>query len=988
MSAVQDLFRVTGSDFNQQRLSNHWIPVEIILPYLAALRHSLQHLNVDQGFLLALDDVTHECCHIAGEEPKVSVRELMRDLRMYGVIPYSNETTADAAKRLHGDREDVEERMMTLRASKDSFSFDPLVSVDAVTIRRVLGQISRRTTEAAPNVSKLKLTMVWHDEATAAKEPPSPLFTPLDPEVVPAPQSEFPRILKIKGRSGDRYQLRAYLGEGGLGTVYRAYDLVLKRPVAIKVYRKDRMRKAPQTREFYEEHLLKEAQYQANTNSKYIVEVYDYGATEEEGSFIVMQLMKETLLDHLNAIHRGDRPFELKKMLRLAEQILAGLMVAHTKMNCIHRDIKPENIFIYQEDNTARLGDFGGALEMHQTKTMRTKAFGTPIYMSPAGLYGATDGPREDIYAVGVMLFEMIAGYTPYDVIDDLEVLRKKKVNEGLPRVSEIMPHLNIPPEIDLIIERATASDGRQRYQTAEEMQIELLTYKARPLEIGADKKDEEAKKIITAGSPDLEQYSVLRDECLGLLSGARDEYEDADRRFQLKPIQQRIALIHERIAEWAADKGDHRVRAAAARGLARFDSDSPAVEHIQRSLVICLNYDDYDGDRKNLRVQVGKFEDRRGILTWAGLDSPFTGLSRDVTLDPGLSYVIRVDDTTGRFRSTSTPAPSRVARQAHDMRIPFYRNDRIPKNWLIASAGHVIALDNAGRFGQRSTRGELRTVPNDIAFGPKPTNREHLFFLIRYYYEKVATCEDSAPRDQALQKLSRMIPIHWSKAMRDKIMCGEGEQIDRYEDCYGGELNSDSAVTGITHAETIAEFLAATYPEFPGIRPSTLDEWKRILRGNDARRFPWGDALRRGITNWRFPGYDEVARIYANNEIYHSQRIGDVSPWSLYGETGLEMGIGFLVGGTHNRMTVTTEKAALILEKAGHHHVDAYDPEQLAQWVFLVATPYIFGAPDNIEIAVPFPIDDVSTLTRTSFIPVLPLEPAVPSPDIETLLE
>ncbi len=203
----------------------------------------------------------------------------------------------------------------------------------------------------------------------------------------------------------DRYRIESELGRGGMGTVYRAKDTLLERPVAIKVVSHGALGTEGRAR------LLQEARAAAHLNHPNIVAVYDVGQAELPGyeemvSFIVMELVEGHTL-------RERQPQELEKVIEIAQAICEALEAAHGQ-GIIHRDLKPENVSLSAND-TVKLMDFGLARISGKTRLTQKGAFiGTLSYLAPEIIQGREASPRSDLYALGVMLYELSAGRPPF----------------------------------------------------------------------------------------------------------------------------------------------------------------------------------------------------------------------------------------------------------------------------------------------------------------------------------------------------------------------------------------------------------------------------------------------------------------------------------------------------------------------------------------------------------------------------------------------
>jgi serine/threonine-protein kinase len=261
-----------------------------------------------------------------------------------------------------------------------------------------------------------------------------------------------------------RYEIISELGRGGMATVFQAYDPHFERKVALKVLPKAFLHE-PEFRARF----VREAKTIAALEHPAIVPVYDYGEDKEQ-PYLVMRLMSGgALTDRL----RGD-PISVKESARILERIGSALDHAH-KRGIIHRDLKPGNI-LFDQYGEAYLADFGivHVSTSSAALTASGSLVGTPAYMSPEQVYGdkKLDG-RSDIYALGVILFQMLTGGIPYTA-DTPARLMMKHVMDPVPLVLERRPDL--PPDCDQVIAKAMAKDRDKRFSTATAMSQALST--------------------------------------------------------------------------------------------------------------------------------------------------------------------------------------------------------------------------------------------------------------------------------------------------------------------------------------------------------------------------------------------------------------------------------------------------------------------------------------------------------------------------------
>ena len=261
---------------------------------------------------------------------------------------------------------------------------------------------------------------------------------------------------------GSRYELVEKIGNGGMSTVYKAMDKVLKRDVAVKILRDEFT-----TDEEFIKRFEAEAQSAARLTHPNIVSIYDVGV---EGNlyYIVMELIQGKTLKEIIIEERGPLPW--KWSVNVAIQIASALETAH-RNNIVHRDIKPHNIII-TEDGIAKVTDFGIAKAVSNSTIT---AFGTTIgsvhYFSPEHARGGFTDAKSDLYSLGVVMYEMLTGRVPFDADTPVSVALKHMQEEPEEPI-DINP--NVPIAINKIIMKALQKDATLRYQSATEMLVDL----------------------------------------------------------------------------------------------------------------------------------------------------------------------------------------------------------------------------------------------------------------------------------------------------------------------------------------------------------------------------------------------------------------------------------------------------------------------------------------------------------------------------------
>jgi serine/threonine protein kinase len=268
-----------------------------------------------------------------------------------------------------------------------------------------------------------------------------------------------------------KYRVRGRLGSGGMGEVYEAVQEDLGRRVAIKVM-SGPMASDPQLLERFQ----REARAVAALGHPHIVAVTDFQDNPGEPPFLVMErLVGESLGDILER----DPMIEPKRACRIAEQTLSALAAAH-EAGLVHRDVKPDNIFICNTDTGAeivKLLDFGvaKALEEGPSKLTSTGAVvGTLVYMAPEQARGETIDARADVYALGAVLYHMLAGQTPFPATNAARLLSAVCSESPMP-LSSLRPDLD--GDLVAIVARAMARDAPQRFATARAMMNALGTF-------------------------------------------------------------------------------------------------------------------------------------------------------------------------------------------------------------------------------------------------------------------------------------------------------------------------------------------------------------------------------------------------------------------------------------------------------------------------------------------------------------------------------
>ncbi|MEU9617509.1 MULTISPECIES: protein kinase domain-containing protein [unclassified Streptomyces] len=279
--------------------------------------------------------------------------------------------------------------------------------------------------------------------------------------------------------AGGRYQLRDLLGEGGMASVYLAYDSALDRQVAIKTLHTELGRE-----QSFRERFRREAQAVAKLQHTNIVSVFDTGEDELGGAlmpYIVMEYVEgQPLGSVLQADIQSYGAMPADKALKVTSDVLAALDTSH-EMGLVHRDIKPGNVMVTRR-GVVKVMDFGIARAMQSGVTSMTQTgmvVGTPQYLSPEQALGRGVDARSDLYSVGIMLFQLLTGRIPFDADSPLAIAYAHVQEEP---VAPSAINRSITPAMDALVARALKKNPNERFPSAAAMQDEI----ARVLSAGA----------------------------------------------------------------------------------------------------------------------------------------------------------------------------------------------------------------------------------------------------------------------------------------------------------------------------------------------------------------------------------------------------------------------------------------------------------------------------------------------------------------------
>jgi serine/threonine protein kinase len=272
-----------------------------------------------------------------------------------------------------------------------------------------------------------------------------------------------------------RYVIVEEIGQGAMGVVYKAVDPLIDRTVAIKTINLDLSKEELVN---FEKRFQREVQSAGKLNHPNIVTVYDVGRTEGV-AYMAMEFLEGK---ELREILDSGVVLPIEKIAHIASQVADGLGFAH-EHGIVHRDVKPANVMV-MKNGLIKITDFGIAQMSSASRTMSGMVMGSPKYMSPEQVVGQAVDGRSDIFSLGVVLYEMLAGKTPF-AGDNISAIMYQILNdEPIPPKAF---NQNIPDSINFIVLKALAKHPDKRYQNAKEMARDLKRYKTMEISASGD---------------------------------------------------------------------------------------------------------------------------------------------------------------------------------------------------------------------------------------------------------------------------------------------------------------------------------------------------------------------------------------------------------------------------------------------------------------------------------------------------------------------
>lgn len=269
-----------------------------------------------------------------------------------------------------------------------------------------------------------------------------------------------------------RFEVLSRLGAGGMGVVYRARQVGIDRIVAIKTLLKDRA-----TDDKVVQRFKNEARAVSRLNHPNTIRIYDFGQMEDGTLYFAMELLEGRSLDR--AI-RQDGPFSTRRTLHAMAQMADSLNEAHSK-GIVHRDLKPENVYLCavgDDPDFVKVLDFGVARMREQdssqgTMTQAGVIFGTPRYMAPEQARTMAVDARADIYALGIIWYELLMGRTPFEADNPLALLMKH-LQDPVPKMAAFRPDVSVPDDVEAMVLKCLEKSADKRFQTAAALAVDI----------------------------------------------------------------------------------------------------------------------------------------------------------------------------------------------------------------------------------------------------------------------------------------------------------------------------------------------------------------------------------------------------------------------------------------------------------------------------------------------------------------------------------
>lgn len=894
--------------------------------------------------------------HSDGRFPKMVAMVFLHDLRKRGLPKIEagrEEAAAEAIRRLiQGTPQDAAAQMVrgagvAIHAMETIRGFGVELIQGATAVQATPDVEPHEATD--PETIRTRKTFVEPPDTTP---PPAPISYPLtDPasDRLVVEGVYFTGSISVVGPVVSDYKIEKIIGAGGCSKVHLAHEIGPKRPVAVKVVTLP----SEAMREALFRGFRQECELQGALSSDRFVHVYSTGKTAQGSPYIVMELLSGGALSdfigrqNLPTANPEHLPFNLEQILTLASQVVAAAAEAQ-RSGIVHRDIKPENYFL-TADHRAKLGDFGISKRLSEgTREPPEMVTGTPGYVPPEnfpskGSEAQPDTYRRDVFALGVTLYELLTGHFPFHGNSALSLLVNSTTHHP-PPPSEVRPERKIPPALDRIVMKAMSKEAGERYADAQELLFALVTHQAQTLE-------EEAARILRQSLTSRTDEKINRDEWRELIQRALAEYRRVYDEYPSQAIRDKMLQLNLRLHEWADTHGDDETVLRAGERIRSLAPTSPPARAV--SLPIRVQFDLSGKLPKGAvpELTLVHFVNRAGFLEQENVGNTGHELPAEAIDLPrggayGLHFAAR--GVTPLF----IPLPVRPGQ--YSIRIPIYTTSQVPPNFVVIPAGPVAARQGPGSYSERFEN--WRSVEHDFAVGPLVTNRQWIEFL------QHLTAEQG--RDTALDRL----PKNWAIDAKGNFHLQNAEII------------ADAPVTHISY-ENALEYLQYLSGQLGvTVRFPTLNKWKRTLRGNDARPWPWGNAMpETGVAGFRFSDPRASGAVVALPN--DAPGIRDFSPFSVppLREGGVKRMLPHVAGNVQKFLDLGTPREQQLISRAL-----GLTPAALRSNYYLVAgASYEGAAPIDLDILQHKPRHEVGA---TGIMPVIELRHALPTPLSESL--
>jgi len=343
-----------------------------------------------------------------------------------------------------------------------------------------------------------------------------------------SPQGADPLVGRL---INERYKVQALIARGGMGRVYRAEQAPLGRLVALKVLT------APANEE-HEPDFQKRFFLQASIASKLThpntVTIHDYGKTEDDVYYIAMELLEGRTL---HRALRDEGPFSAERAAHVVRQMCRALREAHA-LGVIHRDLKPANVFLLNhgdERDFVKVLDFGLVKNLAEKAEQLTKTglfMGSPKYMSPEQVRGERVDPRVDVYALGVVMCELLTGRVPFDDTHSVNILMAH-VHDDLPPLEVLNPAVHVPAQLEKIVRKCLAKEPDDRWSNVDEILVALKQFSDADASLPGD------ARLLAASGTRASSFAVGEAVRLGGAPENGNGGELADKRVAPRPFAQ-----------------------------------------------------------------------------------------------------------------------------------------------------------------------------------------------------------------------------------------------------------------------------------------------------------------------------------------------------------------------------------------------------------------------------------------------------------------